>query len=78
MFWFHFFIVVFISSCKASLFSIYFVINYLRVTTIQPFTALMRYFYNESGKTSNKKSSNSVFSENSEFDLFTGKTNLPF
>ena len=38
----------------------------------------MRYFYNESGKTSNKKSSNSVFSENSEFDLFTGKTNLSF
>ena len=31
-------------SYKASLFSVYFVINYLGVTTIQPFTALMRYF----------------------------------
>ena len=65
-------------SCKASLFSVYFVINYLRVTTIQPFLALMRYFYNESGKTNDKKSSNSVTCENSEFDLFTGKTNVSF
>ena len=60
-------------SCKASLFSVYFVINYLRVTTIQPFTALMRYFYNESGKTSDKRSSNSVTCEDSEFDCLLVK-----
>ena len=52
-------------SCKASLFSVCNVINYSRVTTIQPLTTLMRYFYNESQITSDKKFSNSFTCGNS-------------